>query len=66
VIGIAASGGSDTLSAHGFQVAMLVTGALICVGGVIGGAGIRNAVSEADARGRRPLPSGSHPPRTGS
>jgi len=30
------------LTEHGFHVAMLVTGALMCAGGVIGAIGIRN------------------------
>jgi EmrB/QacA subfamily drug resistance transporter len=42
VIGIAASSGTARLTDHGFHVAMLVTGALMCAGGVIGAAGIRN------------------------
>jgi predicted MFS family arabinose efflux permease len=42
VIGIAASSGSARLTEHGFHVAMAVTGALMCVGGVIGGVGLRN------------------------
>jgi EmrB/QacA subfamily drug resistance transporter len=42
VVGIAAAGGSDTLTTHGFHVAMLVTGVLVCAGGAIGAVGIRN------------------------
>jgi predicted MFS family arabinose efflux permease len=42
VIGIAAANGTARLTEHGFHLAMLVTGALMCVGGVIGGVGIRN------------------------
>ena len=42
VIGIAAAGGSGGLTAHGFHVAMLVTGLLISAGGAIGAVGIRN------------------------
>jgi MFS family permease len=43
VIGIAAaSGGTGRLTEHGFHVAMLVTGALMCAGGVIGALGLRN------------------------
>jgi EmrB/QacA subfamily drug resistance transporter len=41
-IGIVASGGTDTLTRHGFHVAMLTAGAIICLGGVIGAVGIRN------------------------
>jgi EmrB/QacA subfamily drug resistance transporter len=41
-VGIAASGGSETLTEHGFHVAMAITGLLICAGGVIGAVGIRN------------------------
>ncbi len=42
VIGIAAASGSAHLTEHGFHVAMVVTGALMCVGGAIGGVGLRN------------------------
>ncbi len=42
VVGIAAAGGSDTLTAHGFHVAMLITGLLVCAGGAIGAVGLRN------------------------
>jgi hypothetical protein len=42
VVGIAASSGSTPLTEHGFHVAMVVTGALMCVGGAIGGVGLRN------------------------
>jgi EmrB/QacA subfamily drug resistance transporter len=42
VVGIAASSGSTRLTEHGFHVAMVVTGALMCVGGAIGGVGLRN------------------------
>jgi predicted MFS family arabinose efflux permease len=42
VIGIAASSGTARLTEHGFHVAMLVTGGLMCAGGVIGAVGIRN------------------------
>jgi hypothetical protein len=42
VIGIAASGGTARLTLHGFHVSMLLTGALMCAGGVIGAALIRN------------------------
>jgi hypothetical protein len=42
VIGIAAASGTGRLTEHGFHVAMLVTGALMCAGGVIGALGLRN------------------------
>jgi MFS family permease len=43
VVGIAAaSGGTGGLTVHGFRVAMLITGVLICAGGAIGAVGIRN------------------------
>jgi EmrB/QacA subfamily drug resistance transporter len=42
VIGIAASGGTARLTMHGFHVAMLLTGGLMCVGGTIGAVLIRN------------------------
>ena len=42
VVGIAASSGAAKLTEHGFHVAMLVTGGLMCAGGVIGAGGIRN------------------------
>jgi EmrB/QacA subfamily drug resistance transporter len=41
-IGLAASGGAHKLTAHGFHVAMVIVGALICAGGAIGAVGIRN------------------------
>jgi MFS family permease len=41
-VGIAASGGTAKLTEHGFHVAMLIVGALLCLGGLIGAAGIRN------------------------
>jgi EmrB/QacA subfamily drug resistance transporter len=41
-VGIAASGGGEKLTEHGFHVAMAITGLLICAGGLIGAAGIRN------------------------
>jgi predicted MFS family arabinose efflux permease len=41
-IGLAASGGAPKLTPHGFHVAMAIVGALICAGGAIGAAGIRN------------------------
>jgi hypothetical protein len=47
VIGLAASK-DGKLSAHGFHVAMLITAALLCAGGVIGAVGIRNAVAAND------------------
>jgi hypothetical protein len=42
VIGIAAAGGTTHLTEHGYHVAMLVTGTLLCCGGAIGAVGIRN------------------------
>ncbi len=42
VVGLAAADGGRGLSAHGFHLAMLITAALIALGGVIGAAGIRN------------------------
>ena len=41
-VGLAASGGSEKLTEHGFHVAMLIVGTLVCLGGVIGAVGIRN------------------------
>jgi predicted MFS family arabinose efflux permease len=41
-IGIVASGGARRLTTHGFHLSMLVIFALICAGGAIGAAGIRN------------------------
>ena len=41
-IGIAASGGTAHLTLHGFHVSMVLTAIVICVGGVIGGALVRN------------------------
>ena len=40
----AASGRAHKLTPHGFHVAMLIVGVLICAGGAIGAAGIRNPV----------------------
>jgi hypothetical protein len=37
-----ASSGTAGLTEHGFHVAMLVTGSLMCAGGAIGAIGIRN------------------------
>jgi EmrB/QacA subfamily drug resistance transporter len=42
VIGIAAAGGGDRLTAHGFHVAMLIVAGLLAAGGLVGAAGIRN------------------------
>jgi EmrB/QacA subfamily drug resistance transporter len=42
VIGLAAAGRTDHLSAHGFHRAILITGLLIVAGGAIGAVGIRN------------------------
>jgi len=41
-IGIAAAGGTDHLSAHGFHRAMAVVAVLVGLGGVLGAVGIRN------------------------
>ncbi|HET9615087.1 MAG TPA: MFS transporter [Candidatus Limnocylindrales bacterium] len=41
-VGIVASGGASTLTEDGFHTAMLVVGALVALGGVIGAIGIRN------------------------
>ena len=42
LIGIVAASGTARLTEHGFHLAMLVTGGLMCAGGVIGAVGIRN------------------------
>jgi EmrB/QacA subfamily drug resistance transporter len=42
VLGIAASGGSHHLTAHGFHLTMVVVAALLVCGGLIGAVGIRN------------------------
>jgi len=42
VLGIAAAGGGDRLTSHGFHTAMLVAAGLLVCGGLIGAAGIRN------------------------
>jgi EmrB/QacA subfamily drug resistance transporter len=42
-VGIAASGGSHRLTAHGFHLAMLIVAVLVGLGGVIGAVGIRNS-----------------------
>jgi EmrB/QacA subfamily drug resistance transporter len=42
VVGLAAAGGGNRLSEHGFHLAMLITAALIAAGGAVGAAGIRN------------------------
>jgi EmrB/QacA subfamily drug resistance transporter len=42
VVGIAAASGTSHLTLRGFHLAMVVTGALMVAGGVIGGVGIRN------------------------
>jgi hypothetical protein len=42
VLGIAASGGGDHLTAHGFHLTMVVVAVLLFSGGVIGAIGIRN------------------------
>jgi predicted MFS family arabinose efflux permease len=45
MIGIAAAGRTDHLSAQGFHRAMLIVAVLLGVGGVIGAAGIRNSAA---------------------
>ena len=47
VIGIVAASGSTRLTAHGFHLAMLVTGLLMIAGGAIGGVGLRNPARTA-------------------
>jgi hypothetical protein len=42
VLGIAAAGGGDHLTAHGFHVTMAVVAGLLVSGGLIGAVGIRN------------------------
>jgi EmrB/QacA subfamily drug resistance transporter len=42
VLGIAASGGGDHLTTHGFHVTMVVVAVLLISGGLIGALGIRN------------------------
>ena len=42
VVGIAAASGNGGLTTHGFHVAMLITGLMICAGGAIGAVGIVN------------------------
>jgi predicted MFS family arabinose efflux permease len=42
VIGIAAAAGTERLTLHGFRTSMLLTGALMCVGGLVGAVFIRN------------------------
>jgi EmrB/QacA subfamily drug resistance transporter len=41
-VGIAASNGTHRLAEHGFHTAMLIVGALLVLGGLIGAAGVRN------------------------
>jgi EmrB/QacA subfamily drug resistance transporter len=43
----AASGGAHKLTPHGFHVAMIIVGVLICAGGAIGAVGIRNPAPSA-------------------
>jgi hypothetical protein len=42
VLGIAAAGGGDHLTVHGFHVTMAVVAVLLVCGGAIGAVGIRN------------------------
>jgi hypothetical protein len=42
VLGIAAAGGGDHLTAHGFHITMGIVAALLVCGGLIGAIGIRN------------------------
>ena len=42
VLGIAAAGGGDHLTAHGFHLTMVVVASLLVCGGLIGAVGIRN------------------------
>jgi EmrB/QacA subfamily drug resistance transporter len=42
VLGIAAAGGGDHLTEHGFHVTMVVVAVLLACGGLIGAAGLRN------------------------
>ena len=42
VLGIAAAGGGDHLTSHGFHIAMAIVAGLLVCGGVIGAVGIRN------------------------
>ena len=42
VLGIAAAGGGDHLTAHGFHITMAVVASLLVCGGLIGAVGIRN------------------------
>jgi EmrB/QacA subfamily drug resistance transporter len=42
ILGIAASGGGDHLTAHGFHLTMVVVAVLLFSGGMIGAVGIRN------------------------
>ena len=41
-VGLAASHNGHRLTEHGFHVAMLIVGTLVCLGGAIGAVGIRN------------------------
>ncbi|HJQ74298.1 MAG TPA: hypothetical protein VJ814_05395, partial [Gaiellaceae bacterium] len=42
VLGIAAAGGADHLTTHGFHVTMVAVAVLLIAGGLIGAVGIRN------------------------
>jgi EmrB/QacA subfamily drug resistance transporter len=45
VLGIAAAGGGDHLTAHGFHEAMVIVGVLLVCGGLTGAIGIRNPLT---------------------
>jgi len=45
VLGIAAAGGGDHLTAHGFHEAMVIVGVLLVCGGLTGAIGIRNQLT---------------------
>jgi EmrB/QacA subfamily drug resistance transporter len=47
VLGIAAAGGGDHLTLHGFHVTMAIVAALLVCGGLIGAIGIRNPRTQA-------------------
>jgi MFS family permease len=41
-VGVAASGGTQRLTEHGFHLAMAIVAALLCLGGLVAALGIRN------------------------